>query len=186
MAWLGPQIQASSIPKFLVFLPILVKKRWPEEGGCREYVKVHLPELSGWQNGSHNSFYETEILSEAAVAQEFSGMGTDTQWHTWEMKILIANIGSHTLCQYVLERSLPLRTTVSTRSCCSFWRAFSGYLPFEPLAKQLTQNAALQRLVSERPRQSQKELFPGWQLLGPNAWWNLGPNSHQVMPLFKT
>lgn len=39
-------------------------------------MKFHLLELSGWQNGGHNSFYEAKILSEAAAAQEFSGMGT--------------------------------------------------------------------------------------------------------------
>lgn len=83
------------------------------------------------------------------------------------MKILIANIGSHALCRYILERSLPLRTTVPTKSCCSFWRAFSGYLPFEPLAEWLTQNTALQRLVSERPAVSEGALPRGDSFWGP-------------------
>lgn len=166
---------------------MLVKKlRQAENGGCREYVEVHLPELSSWQNHDHNRFYETEILNEATVAQEFSGMGTEAPWHTWEMNIPMANIGSHILCQYVLVEKIPTENHCFHQELPLLLERFQWIIAFPAFGWMTHMNTALQRPSIKTSLAVSEGAFPQDDSFGgPSGWWNLGLNSHQFMPLYK-
>lgn len=166
---------------------MLVKKpRQAENGGCREYVEVHLPELSSWQNHDHNRFYETEILNEATVAQEFSGMGTEAPWHTWEMNIPMANIGSHTLCQYVLVEKIPTENHCFHQELPLLLESFQWIITFPAFGWMThTEHSSPTSQYQNLLGSLRGSFSPGWQFGGPNGWWNLGLKSHQFMPLYK-